>query len=111
MGAVSVLMSWTPRSMPTPPPKPIIFISYARADEAKEPVEGEAKGFSFVTGYLRPAEEIGAFEIWTEPLAPSLTGLPRGRTLMIDSSWTRADTFIRNRGIVSVDDRDRCRSS
>ena len=28
-----------------PPPKPIIFISYARADEAKEPVEGEAKWF------------------------------------------------------------------
>ena len=70
MGAVSVLMSRTPRSMPTFPPKPIIFISYACADEPKEPPAGEVKWLSFVTGYLRPAEEIGAFEIWTEPLAP-----------------------------------------
>ncbi len=56
--------------MPTPPPKPSIFISYAHADEPEKPSEGEVRWLSFVTGHLRPAEEIGAFEIWTEPLAP-----------------------------------------
>jgi hypothetical protein len=56
--------------MPTPPSKPIIFISYARADEPERPVDGEVKWLSFVTGHLRAAEEIGALEIWTEPLAP-----------------------------------------
>ena len=70
MRAVSVLTSRTPRSMPTSPPKPIILISYACADEPEEPAEGEVQWLSFVTGHLRPAEEIGAFEIWTEPLAP-----------------------------------------
>ena len=56
--------------MPTPPYKPIIFLSYAQADEPEKPLEGEVKWFSFVTGHLRPAEEIGVLEIWTEPLAP-----------------------------------------
>ena len=56
--------------MPTPPSKPIIFISYAPADEPEKPVDGEVKWLSFVTGHLRAAEEIGALEIWTEPLAP-----------------------------------------
>ena len=56
--------------MPTPPPKPVIFISYAPADEPEKPVDGEVKWLSFVTGHLRAAEEIGALEIWTEPLAP-----------------------------------------
>ena len=56
--------------MPTPPSKPIIFISYAPADEPEKPADGEVKWLSFVTGHLRAAEEIGALEIWTEPLAP-----------------------------------------
>ena len=56
--------------MPTLPSKPIIFISYAPADEPEKPVDGEVKWLSFVTGHLRAAEEIGALEIWTEPLAP-----------------------------------------
>jgi hypothetical protein len=56
--------------MPTPPSKPIIFICYAPADEPEKPVDGEVKWLSFVTGHLRAAEEIGALEIWTEPLAP-----------------------------------------
>ena len=56
--------------MPTPRSKPIVFISYAPADEPEKPVEGEVKWLSFVTGHLRVAEEIGALEIWTEPLAP-----------------------------------------
>jgi hypothetical protein len=56
--------------MLTPPYKPIIFISYAREDEPEKRAEGEAKWLSFVTEHLRPAKEIGAFDIWTEPLAP-----------------------------------------
>jgi hypothetical protein len=56
--------------MPTLPSKPIIFISYAPADEPEKPADGEIKWLSFVTEHLRAAEEIGALEIWTEPLAP-----------------------------------------
>ena len=50
--------------------KPIIFLSYAQADEPERPLEGEVKWLSFVRGHLQAAEEFGAFEIWTEPLAP-----------------------------------------
>ena len=65
--------------MPTPPSKPIIFISYAPADEPEKPVEGEVKWLSFVTGHLRAAEEIGALEIWAEPLAPGADLGPEAR--------------------------------
>src|SRR5271170_654309 len=43
-------------AMPVPPRKPILFISYARADEPERPGPDEIKWLSFVTGYLRPAE-------------------------------------------------------
>ena len=49
-------------------PKPIIFISYAHADEPEKPAEGEIKWLSFVTGYLRPAEKRGEVELWTDRL-------------------------------------------
>ena len=39
--------------------KPRIFISYAHADEPEKPAEGEIKWASFVTGYLRPADQAG----------------------------------------------------
>jgi hypothetical protein len=48
--------------MPTEPYKPIIFISYAHADEPEKPAEGEMKWLSFVTGYLRPAVKHGAVD-------------------------------------------------
>jgi|SRR5208337_911579 len=54
--------------MPTPPNRPIIFISYAHADEPEKPADGEIKWLSFVTGYLRPAEKEGAVEVWTDRL-------------------------------------------
>src|SRR5271165_5905239 len=54
--------------MPTEPQKPIIFISYAHADEPEKPTEGEIKWLSFVTGYLRPAVKHGAVEIWIDRL-------------------------------------------
>ena len=50
------------------PPKPIIFVSYAHADEPEKPAEGEIKWLSFVTGYLRPAEKRGEVEVWTDRL-------------------------------------------
>jgi len=54
--------------MPTEPHKPIIFISYAHADEPERPAEGEIKWLSFVTGYLRPAVKHGAVDIWVDRL-------------------------------------------
>ena len=54
--------------MPTEPYRPIIFISYAHADEPEKPAEGEVKWLSFVTGYLRPALKHGAVEIWVDRL-------------------------------------------
>jgi hypothetical protein len=65
--------------MPTPPSKPIIFISYAPADEPEEVADGEVKWLSFVTGHMRAAEEIGALEIWTEPLAPDSDAGPEAQ--------------------------------
>ncbi len=48
--------------------KPIIFISYAHADEPERPAADEVKWLSFVTGYLRPAVKHGAVEIWIDRL-------------------------------------------
>ena len=48
--------------------KPIIFISYAHADEPEHPAEGEVKWLSFVTGYLRPAIKHGAVDLWLDRL-------------------------------------------
>ena len=62
--------SRTPCSMPTPPPKPIIFIGYAHADEPEKPAEGEVKWLSFVIGYLRPALKHGAVDLWIDRLMP-----------------------------------------
>lgn len=50
--------------------KPIIFISYAQADEPEQPAEGEIKWLTFVTGYLRPAVKLGAAEFWIDQLMP-----------------------------------------
>jgi hypothetical protein len=54
--------------MPTPRTKPVIFISYAHADEPEKPAEGEVRWLSFVERYLRPAQRRGAVEIWTDRL-------------------------------------------
>src|SRR5271170_6826913 len=37
-----------------PSGRPIIFISYAHADEPESPVEGEIKWLTFVLGFLKP---------------------------------------------------------
>jgi hypothetical protein len=50
--------------------KPLIFISYAPADEPERPAEGEIRWLSFVTGYLRPAIKHGAVDLWLDRLMP-----------------------------------------
>jgi hypothetical protein len=52
--------------MAIPNRKPIVFISYAHADEPEKPGEGEVKWLSFVTGYLRAAVKQDAIEIWVD---------------------------------------------
>ncbi len=54
--------------MPIPRNKPIIFISYAHADEPEKPVEGEVKWLTFVRDHLRPAVKHGAVDIWVDTL-------------------------------------------
>ena len=46
--------------------KPIVFISYAHADEPERPAEGEVKWLSFVVGYLRAAVKQDAIELWVD---------------------------------------------
>jgi hypothetical protein len=53
------------RSMTT---KPVIFISYAHADEPEKPRDGEEKWLSFVLGHLRPAVRQGAIDLWVDTL-------------------------------------------
>jgi hypothetical protein len=48
--------------------KPVIFISYAHADEPEKPREGEEKWLSFVLGHLRPAVKQGAIDLWVDTL-------------------------------------------
>jgi TIR domain len=49
--------------------KPVIFISYAHADEPEKPLDG-VQWLSFVAGFLKPAEKRGALEVWTDRLMP-----------------------------------------
>jgi hypothetical protein len=46
--------------------KPVIFISYAHADEPEKPVDGEVKWLSFVQRYLQPAVKDGIFDVWVD---------------------------------------------
>jgi hypothetical protein len=46
--------------------KPIIFISYAHADEPEKPAEGEVQWLTFVRRYLQPAVKDGIFDLWVD---------------------------------------------
>ncbi len=46
--------------------KPIIFISYAHADEPERPRGAEIQWLSFVMKFLRPAVKSGEFLIWVD---------------------------------------------
>src|SRR5271170_1246125 len=52
--------------MPTKAHKPIIFISYAEADEPENPRGEEIRWLSFVRRHLQPAIKHRAVEIWTD---------------------------------------------
>ncbi len=52
--------------MSPPPTKPVIFISYAHADEPDKPAEGEVKWLTFVQRFLAPAVKHGVFELWVD---------------------------------------------
>jgi hypothetical protein len=56
------------RSTPTESVKPLIYISYAHADEPEKPSEGEIQWLSFVMRFLRPA--IGVAEFWIDRMIP-----------------------------------------
>ena len=53
--------------------KPVIFISYAHADEPEKPRDEEIQWLSFVMKFLRPAVKYGEFRIWVDPQIPAGT--------------------------------------
>jgi hypothetical protein len=53
--------------------KPIIFISYAHADEPEQPRGEEIAWLSFVMRLLRPAVKSGAFTMWVDRQMPGGT--------------------------------------
>jgi hypothetical protein len=53
--------------------KPIIFISYAHADEPEKPRGEEIAWLSFVMRFLRPAAKSGAFTMWVDRQMPGGT--------------------------------------
>jgi TIR domain/AAA ATPase domain len=46
--------------------RPVIFISYAHADEPEKPSEGEVQWLSFVRRFLQPAVKNGIFGLWVD---------------------------------------------
>ena len=53
--------------------KPIIFISYAHADEPEKPRGEEIQWLSLVMRFLRPAVKSGAFTMWVDRQMPGGT--------------------------------------
>jgi len=52
--------------MPDTSTKPVIFISYAHADEPEHPRDGEVRWLSFVQRFLQPAVKGGIFDVWVD---------------------------------------------
>jgi hypothetical protein len=46
--------------------KPLIFISYAHADEPEKPADGQVQWLSFVRTFLQPAVKNGIFALWVD---------------------------------------------
>ena len=57
--------------MPSDLIKPIIFISYAHADEPEKPRDEEIQWLSFVMKFLLLAVKVGEFRIWVDPQIPA----------------------------------------
>ena len=59
--------------MPSDSIKPLVFISYAHADEPdppEQPADGKIRWLSFVMGYLRPGVKGRKYEVWIDRLMP-----------------------------------------
>lgn len=48
------------------PTTPVIFISYAHADEPEKPADGEFQWLSFVRRFLQPAVKGCIFDLWVD---------------------------------------------
>src|SRR5262252_3732063 len=52
--------------MPVGTTKPVIFISYAHADEPERPRDGEVQWLTFVRTYLQLAVRDAIFDLWVD---------------------------------------------
>jgi len=52
--------------MPDASARPVIFVSYADADEPEKPADGEVNWLSFVQRSLQPAVKNGVFDVWVD---------------------------------------------
>ena len=96
--------------------KPIIYISYAHADEPERPRGGEVQWLSFVMKFLRPALKSGEFAISLDRLVPSGTNwddeIERNlRTcdvfVLLVSANSMASSYVVDREIAIVRERHR----
>jgi hypothetical protein len=70
--------------------KPIIFISYAHADEPEKPRGEEIQWLSLVMRFLRPAVKNGAFTMWVDRQMPGGTEWDEE----IDRELRACDVFV-----------------
>src|SRR5271166_5545009 len=75
---------------PSQSAKPLIFISYAHADEPEKPRGEEIQWLSFVMRFLRPAVKSGAFTMWVDRQMPGGTEWDEE----IDRELRACDVFV-----------------
>jgi hypothetical protein len=104
------------RSMTTDQTKPVIFISYAHADEPENPREGEEKWLSFVKGHLLPAVKHGAVDIWVDTLMqggddwdPEIERRLRGCDVfvLLVSRYSTSSDYVVDKEIAIIRDRQK----
>jgi TIR domain len=93
---------------PTPSAKPIIFISYAHADEPEKPRGEEIQWLTFVMEFLPPAVQSGEFSMWVDGQMKGSAGWEKEIEeklrvcdifVLLVSSKSMASTFIIEREI------------
>ena len=96
--------------------KPVIFISYAHADEPDHPREDEVQWLSFVRRYLQPARKDGIVDLWVDRQYARRHRL--GRRDRAESSYLRhfhsarlahsmASDYIVDQEIATIEERQR----
>ena len=104
--------------MTTDGTKPVIFISYAHADEPENPREGEVKWLSFVAGHLRPVVKHGAVDIWVDTLMrggddwdPEIERKLRGCDVfvLLVSRYSTSSDYVVDKEIAIIRDRQKNR--